>query len=186
MSEMENDHDPEAETGGEACPLPEAGEMDALKERLGKAELEAKNQYDAYLRAMAEMENLRKRTARELQQTRKFALEHFARDLLPVADNLERAMTAMGQTGGEGDDPRLKTLTEGVRMVQNELSAILGRHGVTRVEAMNQPFDPNFHQAMMEMDSEQSPGTVVMEMQPGYMLHERLLRPAMVAVARGA
>lgn len=162
-------------------------EPPVLEAKLQEAEKRAEEHRANYLRAMAEMENMRKRTVREVEQARRFAIEGFARDLLPVADNLERAMGAVVQSQGGGEaDPAIKALMEGVRLIQNELTRSFGKHGLVRIQALNAPFDPNLHQAMMQIDhGEAAPGTVVQELQPGYLLNDRLLRPAMVSVAKG-
>ncbi|MBF0143828.1 MAG: nucleotide exchange factor GrpE [Magnetococcales bacterium] len=152
----------------------------SLEEQLAEATRLAGQAQGDYLRVLAEMENLRKRTTREVQQARKFAVEAFAKDLLPVADNMERAMVALEQ----GSESPLETLVEGVKLTQKTLISALGKHGVVRIQALHEPFDPNWHQAMMQVpDGGAKPGTVVMEMQAGYLLSDRLLRPAMVAVA---
>ncbi|MBF0613231.1 MAG: nucleotide exchange factor GrpE [Magnetococcales bacterium] len=184
-----------------SCPLPEvavddlaagddAGDGDnnsyqaalaELEEKLKAAEARLNEERDARLRVVAEMENMRKRTLREIDNARKFALEGFAKDLLNVADNLERALQA-ATSGGDG---QLDKLTEGVRLIQSEVVRTFGKHGITRLDAVNRPFDPHMHQAMMEVPNpEAAPGTVVCELQAGYLLNERLLRPAMVGVAK--
>lgn len=183
-----------------SCPLPESEvedlstvgdhgsqqadikpDMSEMEEKLQQAEARATEQKDAWLRAMAEMENLRKRMNREIDNARKFALEGFAKDLLSVADNLERALAAVST----GDEAQMDKLTEGVRLIQSEVLRTFGKHGITRLEALNQPFDPHMHQAMMEVaDGQAAPGTVVYELQAGYLLNERLLRPAMVGIAK--
>lgn len=143
------------------------------------ADARAEESHNAYLRALAEMENLRKRTTKEVDQARKFALEGFTRDLLAVADNMDRAIAAIPSTG----DAAFQAVASGVRMVQTELNRVMTKHGVTRVNAINTRFDPNLHQAIMQVDDPKAePGTVVQELQAGYLLHDRLLRPAMVGV----
>ncbi|MBF0152711.1 MAG: nucleotide exchange factor GrpE [Magnetococcales bacterium] len=140
----------------------------------------------AYLRAMADMDNLRKRTAREMDSTRKYALEVFAKDLLLVADNLDRALSALeGSAAGEEVAPGVKGLLDGVTLVRTELLRTFNKHGVTRIDSLQQPFDPNQHQAMIQVTKEGvPPGTVVQEFQAGYLLSQRLLRPALVAVTQ--
>ncbi|MEG3641210.1 nucleotide exchange factor GrpE [Magnetococcus sp. PR-3] len=168
----------------EACELPEEGENaepsldDQLQAALDKAEENQKN----FMRTVADMDNLRKRSSRDMDQARKFAVEGFAKDLLGVADNMERAMSHMDQ---ESENDQVKAIVEGVKMVQGELTKTLEKHGVKRIEAVGQPFDPNLHQAVMQVpDEEAEPDTVVQEMQAGYTLNERLLRPSMVGVAK--
>lgn len=175
---------------GESCdleqPAAEGGEGSPLEEQLAQAEARAEASQEAYLRVVAELDNMRKRSARDMEKLRKFANEDFARDLLPVADNMERAMAHIDAQAGEGAEAALKALADGVQMVQTELTRVLGKHGVTRIEALGKPFDHNFHQAVMQKEAEPGtpPHTVIMEMQAGYLLHDRLLRPAMVAVAK--
>nr|CRH08159.1 Heat shock protein GrpE [Candidatus Magnetococcus massalia] len=159
----------------------EATEAPTVEQQLQEATALAEENHQNLLRTMAEMDNLRKRQSREMEQARKFALENFARDLLPVADNMERAMGAM-ESYEEGS--AIGPLVEGVQMIQQELTKVFEKNGVVRVESVDQPFDPNLHQAVMQMDSDKAPGTVVQEMQAGYTLNERLLRPAMVGVAK--
>ncbi len=142
------------------------------------------------LRALAELENLRRRGQREREDATRYAMTNFARDLLTVADNLHRALDSV--TGGSPSEPSepadgLKTLTEGIEMTERELMNLFERYDIHRVEPAGEKFDPNFHQAMFEVpDSGQAPGTVVQVMQPGYVIGERLLRPAMVGVAAAA
>ncbi|MBF0424851.1 MAG: nucleotide exchange factor GrpE [Magnetococcales bacterium] len=141
----------------------------------------------AYLRAMADMDNLRKRTTREVESARKYALEVFAKDLLLVADNLDRALGALDGAQGveEISASSVKGLMEGVTLVRSELLRIFNKHGVTRIEALNQPFDPNQHQAMVQVAREGvDAGVVVQEFQAGYLLNQRLLRPSLVAVTQ--
>lgn len=150
-------------------------------ELLIQAQAKAEEYRNDYLRALADMRNLRQRTEREIQQSRQFAIEAFAKDLLQVGDNLERALQAIP----ESSDPVSIAVTDGVRMVATGLENTLKKHGVTRIKAMNAPFDPNLHQAVMQVeDASVAPDTVVREMQSGYLLNNRLLRPAMVAIAK--
>lgn len=170
---------------------PEPEEEDALPEQnlaelLRLADLRADESHNAYLRALAEMDNIRKRTNREVDHARKFALEGFSRDLLSVADNMDRALSAVPSPGQGGGEAAFQSVVQGVRMVQSELNRVFNRHGITRMQVMNSRFDPNVHQAMMEVEDPLAvPGTVVRELQSGYLLHERLLRPALVGVAKG-
>lgn len=136
------------------------------------------------LRALADMENLRRRGQREREDAAKYAMTNFARDLLAVADNLRRALDSVaGDTPSQGSEG-LASLTEGIEMTERELMNLFERYDIRRVEPAGEKFDPNFHQAMFEVpESGQAPGTVVQVMQPGYVIGERLLRPAMVGVA---
>jgi molecular chaperone GrpE len=132
---------------------------------------------DRMLRAVAEVENVRRRLEREKQEASAYAVTGFARDLLAVADNLRRALDA---AAGEASP-----LLAGVEMTEKELLKAFDRHGITRIESVGQKLDPHRHQAMLEVDADGAePGTIVAELQSGYMLRDRLLRPAMVSVAR--
>jgi len=140
---------------------------------------------DKLLRALAEAENIRRRGEREREDTAKYAMSAFARDILPVADNLGRALAALGPEV-RGKDPSLDSLVAGIELTDRELTAVLERHGIRRVNPVGEKFDHNFHQAMMEVDDPTKPsGTVVQVLQTGYVLRDRLLRPAMVAVSKG-
>lgn len=148
-------------------------------------EAEAADWKDKYVRAQAEMENLRKRTEREKTDTSKYAISKFAGDILAVADNLQRALAAFAATGSE-PDPQTKSLIEGVELTESELKKALDRHGVRRIEADGATFDPNFHQAVMEEENKDVPaGTVLKVFQQGYQIGERVLRPSMVVVSKG-
>lgn len=140
---------------------------------------------DKFIRAHAEMDNLRKRTEREKADTSKYAISKFAGDMLAVADNLQRAIDAFQQSGNE-PDPQTKALIEGVELTDSELSKALDRHGVRKIEALGEIFDPNFHQAVMEEENKDvAAGTVLRVFQEGYKIGDRVLRPTMVVVSRG-
>lgn len=140
---------------------------------------------DKFVRAHAEMENLRKRTEREKADTSKYAISKFAGDVLGVADNLQRAIAAFADAGTE-PDPQTKALIEGVELTETELKKALERNGVRQIEALGTPFDPNFHQAVMEEENKEvAAGTVLKVFQEGYKIGDRVLRPTMVVVARG-
>ena len=164
-------------------PKPEtAAEFQQLVEQLQaeKADLQ-----DKQLRALAEAQNVRRRAQQDIEKERKFGIERFARDVLSVADNLGRALSALPADLG-AVDPALRNVIVGVQATERELQSILERHGVTRVEALGQPFNAEFHQAMMEVEDSTVPtGTVVQELIPGYLLAGRLLRAAMVGVSKG-
>ena len=135
------------------------------------------------IRVLAEMENLRKRFEREKIDSIKYGSVNFARDILSPGDNLERALSAINQ---EEDHPQsIKNLIEGLKMVQKEFSSALEKNGISKINSMNEKFDPNLHQAMMEVERDDlDEGIVVQEIQTGYMMHDRLLRPAMVGVSK--
>lgn len=141
---------------------------------------------DRLLRAHAEMDNLRKRTEREKDETAKYAISKFLRDVLSVGDNLQRAIAAV-PAGAADADPALKALVDGVSMTEREFLNALERNGVKRIDPEGQPFNPHQHQAMVEIEQpDVAPGTVVQVYQPGYILGgDRVLRPAMVVVAKG-
>ena len=135
------------------------------------------------IRVLAEMENLRKRFDREKIDSIKYGSVNFARDILSPGDNLERALSAINQ---EEDHPQsIKNLIEGLKMVQKEFSSALEKNGISKINSMDEKFDPNLHQAMMEVERDDlDEGIVVQEIQTGYMMHDRLLRPAMVGVSK--
>ena len=140
---------------------------------------------DRLLRAHADMDNLRKRTERDKEDTAKYAITKFARDVLSIGDNLQRAIAAV-PAGAADADPALKALIDGVTLTDREFLNILERNGVKRVVPEGQPFNPHQHQAMVEVENrEVAPGTVIQVYQPGYVLEDRVLRPAMVVVAKG-
>lgn len=152
------------------------GALEALR-----GDLETAKQDVLY--AKAEMQNVRRRMEKEVQDARAYAATGFARDMLSIADNLARAIDAV--PAELHDDPRLKSLVTGIEATQRELEKAFAAHGITRVAAKGLPLDPNQHQAMLEIPSaDAEPGTIVQEIQPGYMIKDRLLRPAMVGVAK--
>ncbi|MBF0463272.1 MAG: nucleotide exchange factor GrpE [Magnetococcales bacterium] len=166
---------------GEQAAAAKGADGPSLEAQLQAAQALAEEQRNACLRAVAEMQNARKRFERESQQARQYAVEGFARDLLTVADNLERALAAVPKEC----TPELKLFQDGVAMTQNELARAFGKHGVTLIKALHEPFDPNLHQAVFQVEETDAPaGTVVRELQSGYLLSGRLLRPAMVGVAK--
>tara|TARA_Y100000768_G_scaffold314638_1_gene249509 strand:- start:65 stop:766 length:702 start_codon:yes stop_codon:yes gene_type:complete len=148
-----------------------------------KLKNEIKTLKEEKIRLLAEMENLRKRFDREKIDSIKFGSINFARDILSPGDNLERALSAINK---EEDHPEsIKNLIEGLLMVKKELSSALEKNGITKIDTLNKKFDPNLHQAMMEIENnELDEGVVVQEIQTGYMMYDRLLRPAMVGVSK--
>ena len=154
-------------------------EMMDLQFALGEAEKELADHREAMLRMQAEMVNLRKRLVRDLEKSRKFALERFAGELLPVADNLERALEAAG------DSPDSASLIEGVELTLKSFMDVIAKNGIEVVDPMGEPFDPQVAQAMsMVENGDVEPNTVIAVMQKGYVLNGRLLRPAMVMVSK--
>ncbi|AVM75914.1 nucleotide exchange factor GrpE [Magnetospirillum gryphiswaldense] len=170
------------------APAPETpapAEVVAPEARIAELEAEVAKLKSEVLYARADTENVRRRLEQQAEDRGKFAVSNFAKDVLSVADNLRRALDAVPPTAREGNDIA-NTLTVGVELTEREMLAALERYGIRQIQALGQRFDPNLHQAMMEMeDASQPEGTVVMVMQQGYQLHERLLRPALVAVAKG-
>lgn len=161
---------------------------ETVEERLAALEAEKEKLRDQALRAMAELENTRRRLEKQKEDASRFAITNFARDLLSVADNLGRALGAVPAEATHGDDPgaqAIGALVEGVAATERELLSALEKHGVSRFDPVEQKFDPNFHQAMFEVpDPDRTPGTVVQVIQTGYTLNGRVLRPAMVGVAK--
>jgi len=141
---------------------------------------------DKMLRTLAEMENLRKRTQREVSDARSYGIAAFARDVLEIADNLQRALDAVPAEARAAADPGLKALIEGVELTERSLHNTLDKNGVKKFDPTGEKFDPNLQQAMYEVpDSSVPAGTVVQVIQAGYMIGERVLRPALVGVAKG-
>lgn len=160
-----------------------AGAFGDEMERLKTAAEELK---DHNLRLVAEMENLRKRTQREVADAKSFAIANFARDMLGVNDNLRRAIEAVSQEKRETGSEEFKNLLEGVELTEKSMLSTMERHGVKLLEPEGEKFDPNFHQAMFEVPNPEVPNnTVVQIVQAGYSIGERVLRPAMVGVAKG-
>jgi molecular chaperone GrpE len=161
-----------------------ATEADAQPQKDDGSHAEIARLKDQLLRALAEAENARRRAQKEREDTAKYATANFAREMLSVADNFRRALEAV--PGDARNNDALKNLITGVEATERQLQAALERFGIKKIEPLGQPFDPNFHRAMMEVDDpDQPPGTVVQILQPGYMIHDRLLREALVGVTKG-
>lgn len=159
---------------------PESGDITEALEAL-KRDLEEAKQQTLY--AKAETQNVRRRAEKDAQDARNYAATGFARDILSVWDNLSRAVGAIPDSLRE--DEKMKGLVTGIEATQRELEKVFKQHGIERIAAMDMPLDPNQHQAMMEVPTdEKEPGTIVQEMQSGWMIKDRLLRPAMVGVAK--
>jgi molecular chaperone GrpE len=176
-----------AESGGmesgkaESGTTPEPPQTDPL----AALRKEAAEYKDKLLRTLAEMENLRRRTEREVTDSRLYGIASFARDILAVADNMDRALQALDHEIREKVDAGVKALLDGVELTERELHKVLEKHGVKKFEPKGEKFDPNLHQAMYEVaDGAARPGTVAQVVQAGYMIGERVLRPALVAVAK--
>ncbi len=187
--------EPEAEpadedTGGEAAAPSEEAEAEAPpppspEERAAELEAEVETLKDQLLRALAETQNVRRRAERDRADASRYAVSGFARDMLAVADNLRRALDTV-EPGTRAADPAVDALMTGVEMTERTLLGALEGHGITRMEALGQPFDPNVHEAMFELEDPEKPsGTVIQVVETGYVIHDRPLRPARVAVSRG-
>jgi molecular chaperone GrpE len=176
-------------TENAAGPAPEASaealDADAPPEdREAALEAELADTKDRMLRALAEVENLRRRSAREIDEARKYAITAFARELLEVDDNLSRALNSIPQRAAD-EIGFVKTLVEGVALTQKSLAACFERHKIAKVTPeLGEKFDHNRHQAMFEVESDQPAGTIAQVLQPGYVIADRLLRPALVGIAK--
>ena len=180
MSDQPTSADDLRETTAEAAP--EVAEHDAQAQRIAELEDQLAAARQETLYAQADIQNVRRRAEKDATDARAYAATNFARDVLSVNDNLERALAAI--PAELRADDKFKGLVTGLEATGRELTAVFGRNGLTRIEAMGQPLDPNRHQAMVEMPSDAEPGTVVQEMQAGWMIKDRLLRPALVGVAK--
>lgn len=167
-----------AEAGAEQAPAAPAAASDATQE--------ATDYRDRWMRGLAEMENLRRRTEREIKDARSYGIAAFARDILAVADNMDRALQALDAEIREKADTGVKALLDGVELTERELLKVLDKHGVKKLDPVGQKFDPNVHQAMYEVPDASVPsGMVVQVVQAGYTIGERVLRPALVGVSKG-
>jgi molecular chaperone GrpE len=185
MTDRPADDDTAAQPEGEAAA---AAAPEMVPAAQVTAALEAAAEFkDKLLRTLAEMENLRKRTEREVADARVYGVAGFARDVLAVADNMHRALGTVGPEEREQTDPKVKALIEGVELTERELMKVLEKYGVTKFSPEGEKFDPNVHQAMYEVqDPNLPPSHVAQVMQAGYMLGDRVLRPAMVGVTKAA
>jgi molecular chaperone GrpE len=166
---------------GEAPPPETIGIAPPADEELQRQVAEMKDQV---LRTMAEMENVRARARKDVEESSKYAVTGFARDIISVLENLYRAAASVPEQA-RAESPLLNTLGQGIDMTLAEFINVMSRHGIKRIDPLHQPFDHNFHQAVAQIESaEHAPGTVLQVMQAGYVLHDRLLRPAMVGVAK--
>jgi len=160
----------------------ETDDEGSMKDDVAAAKKEAAENHDRLLRVCADFENYKKRAQRQMDDHRKYSNTELIKDLLPIIDNLERAVEAQKQSP-EGSGA---CMAEGVEMTLNEIKNVLKKYDVTPVEANGKPFDPNYHEAMMQEDRPDLPeNTVVNELQKGYLLHDRLIRPSMVVVSKG-
>lgn len=166
------------------APAADQPDVFALIDKLNAENAELK---DKLLRALADVENMRRRAEREVADARVYGVTNFARDILNVADNLARAIDSAPAEVREASEGALKALYEGVDLTARELTTVLTRHGVKKLEPKGEKFDPNFHQAMFEIPDEATPpGTVKEVVQSGWTIGQRVLRPALVGVSKGA
>jgi molecular chaperone GrpE len=190
-----NDSDPDKTQQGEQTAPGQAGSAQSpgasaegartVHDVIAALQAEATDFKDKWMRAHAEIENIRKRAERDKEEIAKYAITKLARDIVSVGDNLQRAIGAIPMGAAE-QDPALKSFLEGVTLTERDLLNALERHGIKRLLPHNEPFNPHMHQAMMEIPRSDVPeGTVVEVFQPGFTIEDRVLRPAMVAVAKG-
>ena len=171
----QRDDDPDKEEQAAA-----GDSVEAMEARIASLEQEVKETLDRLLRVSAEFENYKKRAAREMNEFKKFANESFAKSMLPVVDNLDRAIAS-----SSNDEYANRSVVEGVNMTLKEILKVFDQFGIKPFESLGEPFNPGFHQAMMQEETADHPeNTVLNELQKGYMIHDRLLRPAMVVVSK--
>ncbi|HWP26407.1 MAG TPA: nucleotide exchange factor GrpE [Xanthobacteraceae bacterium] len=184
-TEISASADPVAQPVEASAPASQAPPEPTPAERAEQLERELAEAKDKLLRTLAEMENLRRRTEREVADARAYGITVFARDIVTVADNMHRALNALDAGLRERADQSVKALLDGVELTERELLKVLEKHGVKKLDPLGQKFDPNRHQAMLEVaDSATPPGHVAQVIQAGYLIGERVLRPALVAVAK--
>lgn len=177
---------PEAEQQDAAETPESAWSAGAEAERIAELEAENADVKDRLLRLAADMENLRRRTEKDVRDASQYAIAKFARDVVSVGDNLQRALDSVPAEDRDAAEAGLKALLEGVDMTARDLDNMLGRHGITRIDPKGEKFDPNSHEAVFQVPDETVPaGTVAQVMQPGYTIGDRVLRPAMVGVSVG-
>jgi molecular chaperone GrpE len=189
--ESDPNRPPEAKPADAAAKPAPAGEANVAGEGersvhdvIAALQAEVADFKDRWLRAQAETENVRKRYEREKEDTAKYAITKFAREIVNVGDNFQRAIDAV-PAGAAEREPALKSFLDGVTLTERELLNILERHGIKRLNPKDEPFNPHLHQAMMEVPrSDVAPGTIVQVFQPGFTIEDRVLRPAMVVVAK--
>jgi len=185
-SSPEPANDVGAQTALSSEAMSEAGPIEAKPDPVAALEAEKTDLKEKLLRALADLENMRRRTEREVADARSYAVTNFARDMLTVADNIRRALESLPPGAREAADGGLTGLIDGIELTERDLLKSLERHGVKRLDPVGQKFDPNFHQAMFEVPNPDMPsGTVVQVVQSGYAIGGRVLRPALVGVAKG-
>jgi molecular chaperone GrpE len=184
--ETKNAPQTDAETAAAAHENAETAQPAAEPDPIELLKAENADLKDKYLRLAAEMDNLRRRTERDVKDAKTYSVAAFARDMLGVSDNLRRALDAIPAEARAGGDAGFMALVEGVEMTERSMLGALERHGVKKIEPTGQKFDPNFHQAMFEVPNPEIPAnTVIQVVQDGYVIGDRVLRPAMVGVSKG-
>ncbi|MDE1900462.1 MAG: nucleotide exchange factor GrpE [Alphaproteobacteria bacterium] len=183
MTEAQKQEMPETETENAAdAGAPDTAMTDAA--RIAELERQVAELKDRALREMADAENTRRRAQKEREETSKYAVANFAKEMLNVSDNFVRALEAAPK---DSADAGVKNLIAGIEATERQLANTLAQFGIKKIDPVGQPFDPNFHRAMAEIESaDHPPGTVVQVMQAGYVIHDRLLREALVAVSKGS
>ncbi len=186
VENAENDYETERKTvddnvRDDAAPQQET-ENDEEKTEIEVLKEENQKLKDEFLRALAETENVKKRYAAEIEKNNRYAVSSFAKDLLGVADNLQRALSA----GKAGDNPACESILQGVELTQNELNHVFAKFGIVPMEDVGKVFDPNYHRVVQEVEDKDKPnGTIVSQLQTGYLINGRILREAMVVVTKG-
>ena len=185
--ENEDNLQPQAEaSASDSSGSPADETLEPGTDRVTELEAEIARLKDHVLRALAETENTRKRAMKEREDASKFAVTAFARDMLDIADNFRRALDAIPADAQNAGDPLVKTMLEGLDATERALLKIFEKHGIRKIEPLDERFDPNFHEVMFEVSAPGKPsGTVIQLVEPGYVLNDRLLRPARVGVAKG-
>ena len=184
--EENSEEDAEMELAAAAAKGGFSNPVEFLSAELDRAEQEKLELKDNYIRAHAEMENLRRRTQRDVADARQFSIAGFAREMLSVGDNLNRALEAVPEEARASGDKGFETLIEGVELTQRTMMQALEKQGVKKISPLNEKFDPNLHQAMFEIpNTEVANNTVLQVVQEGFVIGDRCLRPAMVGVSKG-
>lgn len=183
---MTDTNGPDDKAPSSEAPAQDNATAETPRDPLVDAVREAAELKDKLLRTLAEMENLRRRTEREVADARTYGIANFARDVVTVADNMDRALKALDDELREKADASIKALLDGVELTERELLKALEKNGIKKIEPQGEKFDPNFHQAMYEVPDASVPsGHVVQVVQPGYVIGDRVLRPALVGVSKG-
>lgn len=184
LPEEENVESPEDASAAPAAP--EEGQEEAVHARIAALEAEVQEAKDRMMRALADAENTRKRALKDREDAIKFAASAFAKDLLDFADNFRRGLDAIPEDVRKGNDVRMNNVFEGLAAMERELLQVFERHKITKIVPLDEPFNPNFHEVMFEAPFPgKAAGIIIEVIEPGYVLHDRLLRPARVGIAKG-